>query len=131
MSLIYIFIFIFGTIIGSFLNVVIDRFNTGRGLGGRSRCDATGKVLAWHELIPVFSFLIQGGKSRYSKTKLSLQYPLVEAGTGLMFAFLFYKLWPRVYIFPTNFMFFFLFFCYLICLLIIIFVYDLKHKIIP
>ncbi len=131
MSLIYIFIFIFGTIIGSFLNVVIDRFNTGRGLGGRSRCDATGKVLAWHELIPVFSFFIQGGKSRHSKTKLSLQYPLVEAGTGLMFAFLFYKLWPIVYIFPTNFMFFFLFFCYLICLLIIIFVYDLKHKIIP
>lgn len=131
MSVVYIFIFVFGTIIGSFLNVVIDRHNTGRGLGGRSRCDATGRVLSWYELVPVLSYVVQGGKSLHSKTKLSLQYPLVETGTGLMFVLLLYKLWPLVFITPTNFMFFFLVFCYIVSLLIIIFVYDIKHKIIP
>lgn len=131
MSLIYVFIFILGTIIGSFLNVVVDRFNTGRGLGGRSKCDATGKTLSWYELIPILSFLVQRGKSLHSKTKLSVQYPLVEAGTGLIFLLIFQKFWPAVYRFPAQFMFVTLFYFFISSLLVIILTYDFKHKIIP
>ena len=131
MSLIYIFIFIFGTIIGSFLNVVVDRLNTGRGFGGRSKCDATGKTLAWYELIPLFSYIFQGGKSRHSKTRLSLQYPLVEASTGILFVLIFAKFWPLVYRFPASFVLITLFYFAIASLLVAIFTYDWKHKIIP
>lgn len=131
MSLIYIFVFIFGAIIGSFLNVVIDRFNTGRGLGGRSKCDATGRTLAWYELVPILSYLVQRGKSLHSKTKLSIQYPLVEAGTGFLFVLILQKFWPVIYRFPESFMLVTLFYFFIFSLLIIIFTYDLKHKIIP
>jgi leader peptidase (prepilin peptidase)/N-methyltransferase len=131
MTLIYILIFIFGTIIGSFLNVVIDRFNTGRGLGGRSKCDATGRTLAWYELIPVFSYIFQGGKSLHSKTKLSVQYPLVEIGTGLLFVLVLYKFLPTAFYSPILFLTVFLVSIYIFSILVVIFVYDLKHKIIP
>lgn len=131
MGLIYIFIFAFGTIIGSFLNVVIDRFNTGRGLGGRSKCDATGKTLAWYELVPVWSYILQGGKSLHSKTKISIQYPLVEAGTGILFLLIFQKFWPLVYRLPEHFIFATLFYFAIFCILVVIVTYDIKHKIIP
>jgi leader peptidase (prepilin peptidase)/N-methyltransferase len=131
MTLIYILVFIFGSIVGSFLNVVIDRYGTGRGLGGRSKCDSTGRALSWHELIPIFSFFAQGGKSRHSKTRLSLQYPLVEASTGFVFVLIFMKFWPVVFRAPADFMFAMLFYFFVFSVLISIFVYDWKHKIIP
>jgi leader peptidase (prepilin peptidase)/N-methyltransferase len=126
-----IFVFIFGTIIGSFLNVVVCRYNTGRGLGGRSRCAVTGKTLRWFELIPIVSYLIQGGKSRYSQTRISAQYPLVEFFTGFSFLLIFQKFVPDVFLCPevaiVNTLFYFAIFSFFI----LIFVYDLKHKIIP
>lgn len=127
-TLILIFIFIFGTIIGSFLNVVICRHNTGRGLGGRSICAVTGKTLRWYELIPVVSFLIQGGRSRYSKSNISWQYPLVETGTGFVFMFIGAKFLPlTVPVFAANFIFWAAVFSFLI----LIFVYDAYHQMIP
>lgn len=131
MTLIYILVFIFGSIVGSFLNVVIDRWNTGRGLGGRSKCDTTGKTLQWFELIPVFSYVLQGGKSRHSKTHLSVQYPLVEVSTGFVFVLIFMKFWHVAFLSPADFMFGLLFYFFIFSILISIFVYDLKHKIIP
>ncbi len=131
MWLVHILVFVFGSIIGSFLNVVIDRWNTGRGLGGRSKCDATGKTLRWFELVPVLSYMAQGGKSRHSKTHLSIQYPVVEISTGFVFVLIFQKFWPVVFRAPADFMFALLFYFLIFSLLIIIFVYDWKHKIIP
>lgn len=131
MEIIYIFIFIFGSIIGSFLNVVIDRLNTGRGFGGRSRCDVTGKVLKWYELIPIFSYFIQGGRSRHSKSKISIQYPLVEMGTAFLFVIVFQKFWPLSYVYPDVFLFNLFFYFIIFSLLTAIFVYDIKHQIIP
>ena len=76
--------FVFGTIIGSFLNVVALRWDK-KDFGGRSRCPYCKKTLRWYELIPLASFLIQMGRCRNCQTKISYQYPLVEIFTGLIF----------------------------------------------
>jgi len=129
-----IFIFIFGLVIGSFLNCVIYRLEKKQSfLKGRSYCPHCKHILSWQDLIPVFSFLILGGKCRYCGKKISLQYPLVELFTGLLFVFLLnYELGIRNYeIFNFNFIFNFLFLILNSLFLILIFVYDLKHYIIP
>jgi len=87
--MIYFFIFILGLAIGSFLDVLIDRIPRGESILGRSHCEYCKKQLRWYELIPLFSFLIQGGKSRCCRKKLSLQYPLVEVITGIFFVIIF------------------------------------------
>ena len=129
--IVYFLTFIFGTIIGSFLNVVLCRYGTGRGLGGRSKCAITGKTLKWFELIPIVSFLIQGGRSRYSNTKISWQYPLVEFFTGLTFVFVVHKFLNLIFVKPDVFLINTLFYFSVFSILILIFVYDLRHKIIP
>ena len=78
--------FIAGLMIGSFLNVVIMRSEAGMPLTGRSHCDSCGKTLTWRELVPVLSFAYQKGRCLHCGTVLSVQYPLVEFGTGLVFA---------------------------------------------
>ncbi len=118
-----IIIFIFGTIIGSFLNVFVIRYNTGVSfVTGRSRCLSCSKDLHWYELLPLFSFLMLRGKCLKCKSKISYQYPIVEGLTGIIFTgiFLTFGLIP---ILPL----------YLIVasLLIAMSVYDFKHKIIP
>lgn len=119
MILFYILIFTFGTIIGSFLNVVIYRLNTGESiLKNRSHCPFCNKRLTWYELIPIISFIIQSGKCRNCKKNISWQYPLVEIFTGLIF----------VLIFITQYLFINTCFLFVIsCFLIVIFVYDLKY----
>ena len=83
--------FTLGLIIGSFLNVVILRYNTGRSFGGRSACMTCQSELKAYELIPLFSFITLRGRCLSCKTKISIQYPLVEFATGLIFAGLFRK----------------------------------------
>lgn len=80
-----IFAAILGLIVGSFLNVVILRMNTGMGLGGRSQCFSCSKTLSWYELMPLVSFLLQRGRCRNCKSAISIQYPLVEAITAVAF----------------------------------------------
>lgn len=123
--------FIFGTFIGSFLNVVILRMNTGRGLGGRSHCMSCGKVLGAHELIPVWSYVIQGGKCRSCKSRLSLQYPIVEALSGLVSALIFWKFRVFLNFEPSYYSLLVAYSFIVFSLLLVIFIYDLKHKIIP
>ncbi|MFA5291257.1 MAG: prepilin peptidase, partial [Candidatus Paceibacterota bacterium] len=115
--------FFFGLVIGSFLNVVILRYQTGRGLSGRSGCFSCGKKLNWYELIPILSFFFQRGRCRGCQSKISWQYPIVELLTGLLFALIYWHLagaWPEV-----------IFYCLIASLLIVITAYDLKHQIIP
>ncbi|MFA6432941.1 MAG: prepilin peptidase [Candidatus Paceibacterota bacterium] len=119
--------FIFGTIIGSFLNVVALRFNTGTGLSGRSKCMSCGRSLTWVELIPIFSFLLQRGACRKCKSKISWQYPLVEFVAGAIFVLIFFKFPPTSTLAAITTL------IYLVetCILIAISIYDIKHKIIP
>lgn len=84
--LIIVIIGIFGLIVGSFLNVVVLRMNTGKRLDGRSKCLSCNKTLRWYHMIPVISFLIQGGKCAFCKSRISVQYPIVEFLTAILFA---------------------------------------------
>jgi len=80
--------FIFGLIIGSFLNVVVCRIRKEESILGRSYCPKCKKKIAWYDNIPVFSFLFLQGKCRKCHKKISWQYPAVELLTGFLFAFL-------------------------------------------
>ena len=86
-GLYYLILFILGTIIGSYLNVVSLRFSRDEGFRasrkGRSHCPHCDKTLRWYELIPLLSFLIQGGKCRSCRRRISFQYPIVELLAGL------------------------------------------------
>ena len=88
--ILYIMIFLIGISIGSFLNVCIYRIPKKEDIVfERSHCMCCGNVLKWYELIPLFSFLVQGGKCRNCKTKLSVQYPLIELLNGLIYVWIF------------------------------------------
>lgn len=78
--------FIFGAIVGSFLNVVILRLPAEETLGGRSHCISCGHTLsAWH-LIPIVSFVFLGGKCAFCRARISPRYFLIEVLCGLLFA---------------------------------------------
>lgn len=76
----FVMVGLLGIVVGSFLNVCIYRIPKKEDIAvERSHCMHCGHVLQWYELIPLFSFLIQGGKCRSCKKKISWQYPIVEA----------------------------------------------------
>jgi leader peptidase (prepilin peptidase) / N-methyltransferase len=117
-----IIVFLFGLIIGSFLNVVIYRYNTGYSLGGRSKCGSCSYQLTWIDLVPVVSYLMLRGRCRQCGAQISMQYPVVELLTGLLFAGA-YVMHGISTLFILDIIIF--------SILIVIFFYDLKHKIIP
>lgn len=115
--------FILGTIIGSFLNVVVYRYNTGKSfVTGRSKCYSCSKYLEWYELLPLFSYLMLGGKCLGCNSKISEQYFIVELITGIVFSGLFLRfgLTPMAFLYAL-----------VASVLIVMAVYDFKHKIIP
>ena len=128
----WIIIFIFGVSVGSFLNCVIYRLSANQDfLRGRSLCPNCRHKLGFFDLIPILSFIILKGKCRYCHKKISFQYPLVEIMTGVLFVLIF---WHLDFGFDLVFGIWILDLLYLLivsCLLMIIFVYDLKHYIIP
>ncbi|OIO46920.1 MAG: hypothetical protein AUJ31_00745 [Parcubacteria group bacterium CG1_02_39_15] len=128
--LFYLAIPLFGLVMGSFLNCIIYRLQTGEGfLKGRSFCPHCRHELSWQDLIPIFSFLILKGRCRYCQKPISWQYPLVELATGIIFLLI---VWNLEFGICLEFGIWNLLFYLLIsCFLIIIFVYDLKHYIIP
>lgn len=88
-----IVVFIFGTMIGSFLNVVIYRIPKGESIVfPASKCQSCQTPLKWYHNIPVFSWIALGGKCGFCKEKISVQYPLVEFLTGIIFVALYFKL---------------------------------------
>ncbi len=126
-----IFFLILGAIIGSFLNVVILRLNTGRGLNGRSGCLSCNKKLHWHELVPILSFFLLKRRCSGCQSKISWQYPLVEISTSLIFLAVFLKQLDVFYYLPVLAIIGLVFYLIIWSILVVIFVYDLKHTIIP
>ena len=87
---IYIVIFIFGIVIGSFLNVCIFRIPKHETVvTERSHCMKCGYQLSWYDMIPVFSWLFLRGKCRKCKEPISPQYPIVEALNGFLYVLVF------------------------------------------
>ena len=120
---ILIFVFIFGAIIGSFLNVVIYRYNSGTSpLTGRSQCFSCGRTLTWSQLVPIFSFLYSRGRCAECGVRLSWQYPIVETLSGLIFVAVF--LLQKT---PIESLYLLVVFS----TLLVIAVYDMRHQIIP
>ncbi|MBI1975438.1 MAG: prepilin peptidase [Candidatus Vogelbacteria bacterium] len=117
-----VLVFLSGLLIGSFLNVIIFRLNTGEGIGGRSKCGSCATMLRWFELIPVASFLAQRGRCRTCLARLSRQYIAVEGLTAIIFLL--------VYLREETIemaVFYWLVFSFLV----VISAYDLRHTIIP
>jgi len=131
--------FIFGTIVGSFLNVVILRYNSGRSIvSGRSSCPHCRHELGLFELVPVISFLVLGGRCKKCGSKISWQYPMVELLTGILFAAIYFKdicqvlaksCQLSIFLIPNS--LFLILDLIVFAILIVILVYDMRHKIIP
>ena len=82
----YIIIFIFGITIGSFLNVCIYRIPLGESIvTAPSHCMTCGWKLKWYDMVPVFSWLVLGGKCRNCKSKISVQYPIIEGVNVILY----------------------------------------------
>jgi len=86
-------IFLFGTSVGSFLNVVIHRIPLGESIVfPASHCPKCGNNLKWYHNIPLFSWLFLGGKCAFCKEKISPRYPIIELLNGLLWVVIFLKL---------------------------------------
>ena len=121
--LIYVYIFIIGTLIGSFLNVCIYRLPEGKSVvSPPSACSSCGHRLGFLDLVPILSYVFNRGRCRYCGAKYSIQYPLIELLNGILYLFIFYKYgftWISVMHSLT------------VSVLIVVFLIDLRYKIIP
>ncbi|MBU0975951.1 MAG: prepilin peptidase [Patescibacteria group bacterium] len=132
----YIFLFLFGTAIGSFINAFEYRLrNKIDFVTKRSACTRCKHELSVLDLIPLLSFVLIGGKCRYCGTKVSYQYPIVEFLAGMLFVVSGWYVTARMHIYALSDLFWVLCISFLIGLLFSLFLffalYDVKHKIIP
>ena len=121
--LLNIFSFIFGAVVGSFLNVCIYRLPAGKSIVfPPSHCPACGHPIRYYDNIPLISYLVLKGRCRHCRGVISPIYPLVELLTALMSLFLFLRFGPSLdYLFT---------FIFTAALIVITFI-DLEHQIIP
>jgi len=86
----YVVIFLYGIVIGSFLNVCIFRIPEGKSVvTERSHCMTCGYKLKWYDLFPVFSYLFLRGRCRQCGEKISVWYPVIETVNGLLWVITF------------------------------------------
>ncbi len=148
-----IFLFLLGLITGSFLNVLIWRIPEGEEVvQRRSHCRKCLRTLEWHELIPLWSFMVLGGRCRTCKEPISFQYPLVELACGMLFSFAYWWMEERAQeplgfmpnaldavaqfsisgYFPDATKFLALgYVLFAICVFLVVFVTDVRHFLIP
>ncbi len=117
----WILVFVFGAIVGSFLNVCIYRIPAGRSVIYPSSRGADGEPIAWYDNIPILSWFILGGKSRATRKPYSFRYPFVEALTAGLF------LWSWLALPPDVAVAGWVLIAFMICATFI----DLDHMIIP
>lgn len=114
----YIIVLLYGILIGSFLNVCIYRIPEEANIvRGRSHCMNCHAVIKWYDLIPVISYMLLRGKCRNCKSKISVQYPMIEALNGFFYVFVFYLYgWSWISVV----------YCFIISALIVLSVIDFK-----
>jgi len=137
-SLLLVFLFAIGLAVGSFVNVLVLRLNTGLTLRGRSRCFSCLERLKWYDLIPLVSYASIRGRCRYCRSKISFQYPIVEILTGIIFLSVGYITspvsilpWSVVPVVTSYQVLRYLLASAFFTTLLAISVYDIRHKIIP
>ena len=122
-DLIYILTFMFGSIVGSFLNVCIHRIPEDKSIVYLpSSCPNCNKPIAFYDNIPIISYIILLGSCRSCKSPISPRYPFVEFLTGFFSVILF-----KTFGFSTELPVYFVF----VSSLIVITFIDLKYQIIP
>ena len=119
----YILAFLFGAIVGSFLNVCIFRIPLGTSLIlPSSSCPQCKTAIKAYDNIPILSYFLLGGRCRYCNASISPRYPLVETMMALFSTFLILKFGLS----PS----FFIYFIFISSLVVVSFI-DLDHRIIP
>lgn len=118
----YATVFCFGAIIGSFLNVFIYRFHTGKSLSGNSHCLSCAEQLRWFELFPLFSYVVLRGRCRSCRSFVPKRYFVVELATAVLFV-------VALHVSTSLEMLLWLVAMFIVLLLIT--VYDYYHFIIP
>lgn len=126
--IVYGIVFIYGILIGSFLNVCIYRIPEGQSIvTGRSHCTSCNTQLKWFELVPILSYLFFLGKCRSCKSRISIQYPIIEALNGIMYVLVFYFYgWDSIYTILLSSTY-----CLAVSALIVLSVIDFRTNIIP
>ncbi|MCB0326270.1 MAG: prepilin peptidase [Bdellovibrionales bacterium] len=115
--------FVFGSLVGSFLNVCIYRVPLAVSIvAPRSRCNRCGVPIAWYDNLPIISFFILAGRCRFCGVYIGVRHFWIELFVGLASAFLFSQ-----YGVSFEFLYFFVFFSVLIVVTFI----DIDHQIIP
>lgn len=118
-----IYLFLLGIVIGSFLNVCIYRIPRGGSVNfPPSHCPICKEKIKWYDNVPILSYLFLRGKCRVCKSKISIQYPLIEFFTGLLYMLVYLKFgWS---ILTLKFLIF-------VSLLIVLSIIDLKSYYLP
>lgn len=131
MLLFYLFLTLLGLVVGSFISMLSYRLPRGLSLRGRSFCDSCKKPIRWFENIPVFYYLLSGGRCGACRKGIHWRYPVIEVTTALAFVSTGY-LWLQPEAENLNFGFFALpFFILLTACYISLIVTDLEFKILP
>lgn len=121
--MLYVILFILGLIFGSFATMASFRLGQGKSMFGRSYCPTCHHVLQIPDLVPLISFIVNGGKCRYCKNDISMRYPIIELLNGTLFVI-------NGVIFKDNLEFVALF-CLVTSALVIVIFADLEYLIIP
>lgn len=122
-AFIAVVLLLFGLCVGSFLNVCIHRLPLKQSVvSPGSRCPACGYELRWYDNIPVLSYALLRARCRSCSRPISLQYPLIEVITAIVFLAHWYAFGPTP-LFAARLIFG--------CALIVLFMIDLEHQILP
>jgi leader peptidase (prepilin peptidase) / N-methyltransferase len=122
--MVYFFVFIFGLIVGSFLNVCIYRIPLKKSIANPpSSCPGCGERIKFYDNIPIISYIILRGRCRHCRQRISFQYPIIELVTGLLSLAVFVKCYP-------DYGQYLVYFIFMSSLVVISFI-DLEHQIIP
>jgi len=116
-------VFALGAMVGSFLNVCASRLPKGKSLWmPGSACPACASPIRWYDNIPVLSFLLLRGRCRDCNERISWRYPIIEAGTALLFALAYLRFdWSAEFLLAIV----------LLSALIVVTAIDLEHQLIP